>query len=110
MQKEAPAKTGFVRAKMRDTVRRMRRPKSAMMFVAQHGLGFIPVPGLGDGFSAMSSLVGDPDFSARATALLLSSLSWIFLNASLFLKLVKVPGMIKKLASRIHVDTPARKL
>lgn len=73
VQREAQAKTGFVRAKLRDTARRMRRPKSAMLFVVQEGAGFIPVPGLGDGLSAMSSLVGDPDFSARATALLVLS-------------------------------------
>lgn len=70
VQKEARAETGFVRAKLRDVARRMKRPKSAMLFVAQQGVGFIPVPGLGEGFSAMSALVGDPDFSARATALL----------------------------------------
>jgi HEAT repeat protein len=70
VQKEARAETGFVRARLRDVARRMKRPKSAMLFVAQQGVGFIPVPGLGEGFSAMSSLVGDPDFSARATALL----------------------------------------
>jgi len=73
VQKEARAKTGFVRAKLRDAARRMKRPKSAMLFVVQQGVGFIPVPGLGEGFSAMSSLVGDPDFSARATALLVLS-------------------------------------
>src|SRR5439155_22904922 len=72
-QREARAKTGFVRAKVRDVVRRMKRPKSAMLFVVKEGVGFIPVPGLGEGFSAMSSLVGDPDFSARATALLVLS-------------------------------------
>ena len=73
VQREASAKTGFVRAKMRDAARRMKRPKSAMLFVAQQGVGFIPVPGLGEGFSALNSLVGDPDFSARATALLVLS-------------------------------------
>jgi HEAT repeat protein len=31
------------------------------------------VPGLGEGFSALSSLVSDPEFSARATALLVLS-------------------------------------
>lgn len=70
VQKEAQAKTGYVRAKLRDAARHMSRPKSAMLFVAQQGLGFVPVPGLGEGFSAMGSLVSDPDFSARATALI----------------------------------------
>ncbi|MGH9719198.1 MAG: HEAT repeat domain-containing protein [Bryobacteraceae bacterium] len=73
VQREARAKTGLVRAKLRDAARRMKRPKSAMLFVVQQGVGFIPVPGLGEGFSAMNSLVGDPDFSARATALLVLS-------------------------------------
>jgi len=73
VQREASAKTGFVRAKVRDVVRRMKRPKSAMLFVVQQGVGFIPVPGVGEGFSAMSSLVGDPDFSGRATALVILS-------------------------------------
>jgi HEAT repeat protein len=73
VEKEARAKSGFVRAKLRDVVRRMKRPKSAMLFVAQQGVGFIPVPGLGEGFSALNSLVNDPDFSARATALLVLS-------------------------------------
>jgi len=73
VQRESRAKTGFVRAKLRDVVRRMKRPRSAMLFVVQQGVGFIPMPGLGEGFSALSSLVGDPDFSARATALLVLS-------------------------------------
>ncbi len=73
VQKDARAKTGFVRAKLRDVARRMKRPKSAMLFAVQQGAGFIPVPGLGDGISAMGSLVDDPDFSARATALLMLS-------------------------------------
>jgi HEAT repeat protein len=73
VQKEARGKTGFVRAKLRDAARHMSRPKSAMLFVAQQGVGFVPVPGLGEGFSAMGSLVGDPDFSARATALIVLS-------------------------------------
>jgi HEAT repeat protein len=73
VQGEARGKSDFVRAKLRDVVRRMKRPKSAMLFVAQQGIGFIPVPGIGEGVSAMISLVGDPDFSARATALLVLS-------------------------------------
>jgi HEAT repeat protein len=73
VEKEAKAKTGFLRAKLRDVTRRMKRPKSAALFVVQQGVGFVPVPGLGEGFSALSSLVGDPDFSARATTLVILS-------------------------------------
>ncbi len=73
VQREASGKVGFVSAKLRDVARRMKLPKSAMLFVVQQGVGFIPVPGVGEGFSAMSALVGDPNFSARATALLVLS-------------------------------------
>jgi HEAT repeat protein len=71
VDKEARAKSGFAQAKLRDVVRRMKRPKSAILFMAQQGIGFVPVPGLGEGFSAMNSLIGDAETSARATALLL---------------------------------------
>jgi HEAT repeat protein len=70
---EAPAKSGFVRGKLRDVIRQMKRPRSAMMFVVKQGIGFIPVPGAGEGFSALTSLVADPNFSARATTLLILS-------------------------------------
>jgi HEAT repeat protein len=73
VQKEAPAKSSFIKAKIRDVARRMKRPKSAVLFVAKEGVGFVPVPGLGEGFSALNSLAGDPDFSARATALVVLS-------------------------------------
>ena len=71
VEKETKAKSGFVQAKLRDVVRRMKRPKSAFLFVAQQGIGFVPVPGLGEGFSAMNALLGDAETSARSTALLL---------------------------------------
>jgi HEAT repeat protein len=73
VEKETPGKSSFLRAKIRDVSRRMRRPKSAMLFVAQQGIGFVPVPGLGEGVSALTALVSDPDFSARATALMVLS-------------------------------------
>jgi len=73
VEKEAKAKSGFVRLKFRDVMRRMKAPRSAILFVAGQGVGFIPVPGVGEGFSALSSLVADSEFSARATALLVLS-------------------------------------
>jgi len=73
VEKETPAKSNFIRAKIRDVMRRMKRPKSAALFMIQEGIGFVPAPGVGEGFSALTSLVGDPEFSARATALLVLS-------------------------------------
>lgn len=47
---------------------------------------------------------------ALATALLLSPFPSTFLNRSLFLNEVNVPGTIKKDAKRIQVNAPARML
>src|SRR5215475_15008495 len=73
VEKEAKAKSGFVQLKLRDAMRRMKSPRSAILFAAKQGVGFIPVPGVGEGFSALSSLINDSEFSARATALLVLS-------------------------------------
>jgi HEAT repeat protein len=45
--------------------------ESAGMFVISTGVGYVPVPGVGEGFSALMGLVSDSDLSPRATALLL---------------------------------------
>ena len=73
VEKESKAKSSFFRAKIRDTWRRMKTPKSALFFAVQQGAGFVPVPGFGEGVSAMSSMLSDPDFSARATSLVMLS-------------------------------------
>lgn len=73
VEKESKAKSSFLRAKLRDTWRRMKTPKSALFFAVQQGAGFVPVPGFGEGVSAMSSMLADPEFSARATSLIMLS-------------------------------------
>jgi HEAT repeat protein len=45
--------------------------QSGAMFIVSQGIGYVPLPGVGEGFSAMTDLLGDPDLSARATVLLL---------------------------------------
>ncbi|MCC7347315.1 MAG: HEAT repeat domain-containing protein [Variibacter sp.] len=71
VEKEAKAKSGFLRSKLRDTWRRMKTPKSALFFAVETGARFVPVPGVGQGVSALSGMLSDPDFSARATSLVL---------------------------------------
>jgi HEAT repeat protein len=70
IEKDTKANSGFIRSKLRDTWRHMETPKSALFFAVQQGAGFVPVPGFGEGISAMSEIMGDPKFSARATALI----------------------------------------
>jgi len=44
---------------------------SAMMFVLSKGMGYVPVPGAGEGFSAITTLLRDPGVSDRAGVLLI---------------------------------------
>jgi HEAT repeat protein len=70
VEKETPAKSSFIRSKLRGILRRFKTPKSAILFTVQQGAGFIPVPGVGEGLSAMNAMLSEADFSPRATALL----------------------------------------
>ena len=71
VEKEQKAESNPMRIKLRNMVRRMKTPKSALFLAVEQGAGFIPAPGLGEGISAMSALLNDDSFSPRATALLL---------------------------------------
>lgn len=71
VEKEQKAESNPLRIKLRNLIRRMKTPRSALFLAVEQGAGFIPVPGVGEGISAMSALLNDENFSARATALLL---------------------------------------
>jgi HEAT repeat protein len=71
LEKETPAESSFFRGRLRDLARRVKTPKSALLFGVQQGAGLVPVPGFGEGLSALTSMLGDADFSARATSLFL---------------------------------------
>jgi HEAT repeat protein len=44
---------------------------SGMMFIVSKGIGYAPVPGAGEGFSALTQLLKDPGISDRAQVLLI---------------------------------------
>jgi len=71
VEKEQKAESNPMRIKLRNLVRRMKTPRSALFLAVEQGVGFIPAPGLGEGISAMSALLNDENVSPRATALLL---------------------------------------
>ena len=71
VEKEQKAESNPMRIKLRNLIRRMKTPRSAFFLAVEQGAGFIPVPGVGAGISAMSALLNDENFSSRATALLL---------------------------------------
>jgi HEAT repeat protein len=71
VEKEQKAESNPMRIKLRTLLRRMKTPRSALFLAVEQGVGFVPVPGMGEGVSAMSALLNDDNFSPRATSLLL---------------------------------------
>jgi HEAT repeat protein len=71
VEKEEKAQSNPMRVKFRNLLRRTKTPRSAFFLAVEQGSGFIPVPGIGEGISAMSAMLNDEGFSPRATALLL---------------------------------------
>jgi HEAT repeat protein len=65
--------SGAINAKKRDMIRLLHTPHGLMMFVFQTGIGFAPVPGLGEGMSSLTLILSDSGVSGRAAALLLLS-------------------------------------
>jgi HEAT repeat protein len=68
---EMKAKSGFVKKEVMNSWRRLKTPRSAFFFVVQHGIGFVPLPGVGAGYNALLGMLSDADFSARAVSLMM---------------------------------------
>jgi HEAT repeat protein len=69
--KDMKSGSGFIRTTVRDLVRTVKTPRSAMLFALRNGVGYIPVPGLGEGVGAAIDLLTDGDLSARANVVLI---------------------------------------
>ncbi len=68
---ESKTSSNVFTSQMRDTLRMMHTPKTLFMFALRQGIGFAPVPGLGEGVASMQALLSDPGVSGRAAAALL---------------------------------------
>jgi HEAT repeat protein len=68
---ETKVASGFITKQKRDAIRMMHTPRIMMMFALKQGIGFAPVPGLGEGISSMQGILSDPGVSGRALAALL---------------------------------------
>jgi HEAT repeat protein len=65
------ANSNVLKKQTRGFMREFHSFQSGAMFIVSQGIGYVPLPGVGEGFSAMADLLGDPNLSPRATALLL---------------------------------------
>lgn len=63
--------SGYITAQMRQALRMMHTPTTTFLYAVREGMGFVPVPGLGQGIASMQALLTDPGVSGRATAVLL---------------------------------------
>jgi HEAT repeat protein len=63
--------SNILRKEERSTFDEFHSLPSAMTFVIGKGIGYVPVPGAGEGFTAITMLLKDPKVSDRANALLI---------------------------------------
>jgi HEAT repeat protein len=68
---ESKTASGYITSEMRTALRMMHTPTTTLLYAAREGVGFVPVPGLGQGIASMQALLTDPGISGRATAVLL---------------------------------------
>lgn len=71
LQREAKTQSNFLTAQKRDTLRLVHIPKGMMLFAIKNGIGFAPIPGVGEGVSSMQDLFSDSGVSGRATTAVL---------------------------------------
>ena len=71
--KELKTSSGYFTKQKRDSLRLLQTPRPLLMFAFKTGIGFAPVPGLGEGVSSLQGILSDAGISGRAaTALLLA--------------------------------------
>jgi len=68
---ESKTASGYISSEMRTALRMMHTPSTTFLYAVREGIGFVPVPGLGQGVASMEALLTDPGISGRATAVLL---------------------------------------
>lgn len=71
LQGETKGRSGLITREKREAAHMLHTPRVLLLYVLIQGVGFAPVPGLGEGVASMQSLLLDPKFSSRANAALL---------------------------------------
>jgi HEAT repeat protein len=71
LDRETKTQSNFLTAQKRDTLRLVHIPKGMMMFAIKNGIGFAPIPGVGEGVSSLQEILSDSGVSGRATTAVL---------------------------------------
>jgi hypothetical protein len=68
---ESKTSSNFFSKQKRDALRMMHTPRTTFLFAVRQGVGFVPLPGLGEGISSMQGILASSGVSGRASAALL---------------------------------------
>src|SRR5262249_48941053 len=68
---EAKASSSVFSKEKRKAIRMVHTPRTLLLSMLRYGVGFAPVPGLGEGIASMQALLEDPGVSSRAAAALM---------------------------------------
>ena len=71
LAKESKTSSNFFTTQKRTALRMMHTPRATFLFAVQQGMGFVPLPGFGEGVASMQAILTDSGVSGRATAALL---------------------------------------
>src|SRR5664279_6535610 len=68
---ESKSSSNFFSKQKRDALRMMYTPRTTFLFAMQQGVGFVPLPGLGEGIASMQGILASSGVPGRASAALL---------------------------------------
>jgi HEAT repeat protein len=71
LEKESKSSSNFFSKQKRDTLRMMHTPRTTFLFAVRQGVGFVPLPGFGEGIASMQGILASSGVSGRASAALL---------------------------------------
>jgi len=71
LAKESKTSSNYFSQQKRTALRMMHTPRATFLFAVQEGIGFVPLPGFGEGVASMQAILTDSGVSGRATAALL---------------------------------------
>ena len=71
LEGDTKAASGLITREKRDAFRMLHTPRTLLLYALLQGVGFAPVPGLGEGVGSLQALLLNPHFSGRANAALL---------------------------------------
>jgi HEAT repeat protein len=71
LAKESKTSSNFFSRQKREGLRMMHTPRTTLLFAAQQGIGFVPLPGLGEGVASMQGILAASGVPGRASAALL---------------------------------------